>query len=166
MTKAKKPINPKPNKIALVLIAALCLIMFFGGYFVIKAMIPRKFKLDTDLYGPSEAIDIKKEDYEKLIEEKHSFVIMVDKPECYTTANMRGYMADFPDDMQFKYYRIMWSQATESSLHKKVKYVPSVAIIKNGVVVDFLDADSDDDVQKYNSAEALRDWIKDYILFE
>ena len=50
-------------------------------------------------------------------------------------------------------------------MHEKVKYVPSVAIIKNGTVVDFLDANSDEDTSKFNSAEALQGWLKDYIIF-
>lgn len=165
MTKQKKPINPKPNKVALILITALCLAMFFGGYFILRAMTPKKFRLTEELYGASEAIDIDKNDYEKLLEDKKSFVVMIDKPDCYTTANMREYMASFPEDMQFKYYRIMWSQARESSLHEKVKYVPSVAIIQNGAVVDFLDANSDEDVSKFNSAETLQSWLKEYIIF-
>ena len=127
---------------------------------------PKTFKLDSEMYGTSEAIDIDKEAYEKLIQEKKSFVVMVDKPECYTTADMRKRMSEFPEDMQFKYYRIMWSQARESSLHDYVKFVPSVAIIHNGEVVDFLDADSDEDTPKYNEAQALQDWIKSYIVFE
>lgn len=164
--KSKKPINPKPNKIALVAIAVFCITIFFGGYFLIKSMMPKTFKLDSEMYGTSEAIDIDKEAYEKLIQEKKSFVVMVDKPECYTTADMRKRMSEFPEDMQFKYYRIMWSQARESSLHDYVKFVPSVAIIHNGEVVDFLDADSDEDTPKYNEAQALQDWIKSYIVFE
>lgn len=166
MTKKKKTINPKPNKVALVAIAVFCIAVFFGGYFLINNLAPKTFRMEEELYAKSEAIDIKKEDYEKLIEEKKSFVIMVDKPDCYTTADMRKRMTEFPDDMQFKYYRIMWSQAKDSSLHEYVKFVPSVAIIHNGKVVDFLDADSDEDTAKYNEAQALQDWIRSYIIFE
>ncbi|MCR5572502.1 MAG: hypothetical protein K6F57_01870 [Candidatus Saccharibacteria bacterium] len=166
MTKRKKVINPKPNKYAIVAIVIFCVAVFFGGFFLLKSLEPKSFKIESDLYGTSEAIDIKKEDYEKLIEDKKSFVIMVDKPDCYTTADMRQRMNDFPDNMQFKYYRIMWSQAKESSLHEKVKFVPSVAIVHNGEVVDYLDADSDEDTPKYNEARALQDWIKSYVIFE
>lgn len=161
-----KPINPKPNKVALVITGVFCATLFFGGFFLLQSSIPRKFKIESYLYGASEVIDIQKEDYEKLINEKKSFIVMVDKPECYTTADMRARMANFPDDMQFKYYRIMWSQAKESSLHEKIKFVPSVAIVRNGIVVDFLDADSDEDTPKYNESQALQDWINNYIIFE
>ena len=162
----KKVINSKPNKIALVAIIFFCITIFFGGFFLIQNQIPKTFRLEDELYAKSEAIDIKKEDYEKLISEKKSFIIMVDKPDCYTTANMRKYMSEFPDDMQFKYYRMMWSQAKDSSLHEYVKYVPSVVIIREGEVIDFLDADSDEDTAKYNETQALQDWIRSYVIFE
>ncbi|MBO4854919.1 hypothetical protein J6X15_03200 [Candidatus Saccharibacteria bacterium] len=166
MTKQKKAINPKPNKYAIVAIAIFCVAVFFGGFFLLKSLEPKSFEIEADLYGTSEAIDIDKDAYEKLIAEKKSFVIMVDKPDCFTTADMRQRMTEFPDNMQFKYYRIMWSQARESSLHEKVKFVPSVAIIHNGEIVDFLDADSDEDTPKYNEAQALQDWIKTYVIFK
>ena len=162
---SKKKVDPRPNKIALVVIAIFCVAVFFGGYFLFRSVTPKTFRLEEELYGKSEAIDISKDEYEKLIEEKKSFVVMVDKPDCYTTADMRKRMSEFPDDMQFRYYRIMWTQAKESSLHEYVKYVPSVAIIHNGSVVDFLNADSDEDTAKYNDAQALQDWLKEYILF-
>ena len=165
MAKKKREINPKPNKIALVAITIFCLVVFFGGYFLFKSIQPKTFRLEPELYAKSEAINIKKEDYEKLIKEEKSFIVMVDKPDCYTTADMRKRMTEFPEDMQFKYYRIMWTQAKESSLHEYVKFVPSVAIIHNGEVVDFLDADSDEDTAKYNEAQVLQDWIKSYVVF-
>ena len=166
MTKQKRNINPKPNIIALIAIGVFCIVIFFGGFHILQSMTTKPFKIESSLYGASEAIDIKKDDYESLINEKKSFIIMIDKPDCYTTADMRKRMESFPNNMQFKYYRIMWSQAKGSSLHEKVKYAPSVAIIHNGKIVDFLDADSDEDTPKYNETQALQDWIKGYIVFE
>ena len=82
MTK-KKAINPRPNKIAIVAIAVFCVAVFLGGYFLFKSQEPKTFRLENELYGDSEAIDIKKDDYEKMISEKKSFIVMVDKPDCY-----------------------------------------------------------------------------------
>ena len=78
---------------------------------------------------------------------------------------MRQWMSEFPENMQFKYYRIMWGEARESSLHNKIKFVPAVALIHNGEVVDYLDADSDEDAPMYNDATALQNWILKYIEF-
>jgi len=142
-----------------------CVAVFLGGHYLFKSQEPKTFRFENELYGDSEAIDIKKDDYERMISEKKSFVVMTDKPDFYTTADMRERMASFPEDMQFKYYWIMWSEAKESSIHDYVKLVPSVVIVRKGEVVDYLDADSDDDTSKYNEAQALQGWIKSYIAF-
>ena len=162
----KKVINSKPNKIALVAIVIFCITIFFGGFFLIQNQIPKTFRLEDELYAKSEAIDIKKEDYEKLISEKKSFIIMVDKPDCYTTANMRKYMSEFPDDMQFKYYNFMWSQVKESSLHEYISFAPSVAIIKNGKVKAYLRSDVDEDGKYFYDAAALQEWVRKYVSFD
>jgi hypothetical protein len=78
---------------------------------------------------------------------------------------MRERMANFPDNMQFKYYQFMWSEAKESSLREYVAFVPSVAVIRDGEVVAWLRADSDEDTEYFNSAEALQSWIAKYVAF-
>jgi hypothetical protein len=124
----------------------------------------KTFRLDDEYYGASEAIDIDADAYERLIKDKKSFVIMVDKLDCYTTANMREWMLSFPE--KFKYYRIMLGDLQQSSLHEKVKYVPSVALIRKGEVVDFLDANAEEDVPMYNNADRFREWIKEHVEFD
>ena len=90
---------------------------------------------------------------------------MIDKPGCLKTAEMSVSLSGFPDDMQFKYYHLYWDDAKESSLHEKVKYTPSVALIHEGEVVDWLDADAKEDEPLYNDSKALQNWIREYILF-
>ena len=129
--------------------------------------IPREypFRLDEEYYATSESIDIDKDEYEKLIAKEKSFVVMIDKPGCITTSEMRSAMANFSDEYQFKYYRMMWEEVKESSLHEYVKFTPSIAVIHNGKVIDWLDADSDEDAEYYDSAESLQRWLKEYIVF-
>ena len=123
------------------------------------------FRLDDEYYAASEYIDINKDEYEQLISNKKTFIVMIDKPGCITTPAMRENMANFPDDMQFKYYRIIWDDVKESSLHEYVKFTPSVAIIRKGEVKAWLQADRDEDTKYFNDGEALKEWIKKYILF-
>ena len=155
--------NLKLKQTVAIVSALIAVIM--GVITIFIALQFRTFRLDDEYYGTNEAIDINKEEYEKLVADKKSFIIMVDKPECFTTANMREWMAEFPADMQFKYYRIMWGEAKDSSLHEKIKFVPAVALIRNGQVVAFLDADSDEDAPMYNDAAALQNWIRKYVEF-
>ena len=46
---------------------------------------------------------------------------------------------------------------------KKVKYAPSVLIINKNKVIAYLDADKDEDVNKYQDIEEFTNWVKEYI---
>jgi hypothetical protein len=152
-----------------IVIISVSLSLFFAAALVFALIIPslagKQFRLDDEYYGESEALFIGKDEYEKLVSDKKSFVIMVDKPGCIKTSEMSVSLSGFPDDMQFKYYHMYWDEAKESSLHEKVKYTPSVALIHDGEIVDWLDADAKEDEPLYNDPEALQNWIREFILF-
>ncbi len=104
--------------------------------------------------------DITKEEYDNLIKDKKSFVIMVDNSGCTTTARMREMLKQLPENRRFSYYRIMWPDAVETNLHDYITYFPSLAIIKNGEIKYYLRADSDEDAIYYNDAAALQSWLE------
>lgn len=152
-----------------IIIGAICSAAVIGaGVFALVFALtrePDQFRLDDEYYGSSEYTDITKDEYEKLIADKKTFVVMIDKTNCFTTEEMRENMASFPTDMQFRYYRMMWAEVKDSSLHEYVKFTPSVAIIYKGKVKDWLQADSDEDTEYFNDSEALKRWLKQYIIF-
>ena len=133
--------------------------------FAVNILSEHKFRLDDEYYAESMEMNIKKDEYEKLISDKKSFIVLVDKPGCITTPGMRKNMSEFPEDTQFKYYRIMWDEAKESSLHEYVKFVPSVAIVYKGQVKQWLQADRDEDTKYFENADDLKEWIHEYIEF-
>lgn len=150
-----------------ILIASLAGIVIISGsiIFAVNILSDHKFRLDDEYYAENKEMNIDKDEYEKLISDKKSFVVLVDKPGCITTPGMRKNMSEFPEDTQFKYYRIMWEDAKESSLHEYVKFVPSVAIVYKGEVKQWLQADRDEDTKYFENADDLKDWIHKYIEF-
>ena len=150
----------------IIAITAVSLAALAGGSFAIwNVLSHQKFRLDGEYYATSEMIDLDKAGYEDLISQNKSFVVLIDKPGCTTTVAMRENMAAFPSNIQFRYYRMMWDEVKASSLHEKVKFTPSVALIKNGEVTKWLQADRDEDSDYFNSGEALQRWITDNIEF-
>lgn len=122
-------------------------------------------RLDAEYYDSSTVTDITKEEYEKLISEHKSFIVLVDNPGCITAERMRQMLSELPDSLQFKYYRLMWEDTKQSSLHQYVQYYPSLAIVKDGKVVAHLKADSDADAPVYNNPSDLEKWLSDHIVF-
>ena len=124
-----------------------------------------RVRLDEEYYGKSEILDLNKDGYEELIAQKKSFVVMTDETTCVTSKRMRERMLEMPENLHFSYYLLPWRDALASSLHDKVKFMPSIAIIKQGEVIAFLDAESDADKDAYNEPEALQAWLEQYIEF-
>ena len=48
-------------------------------------------------------------------------------------------------------------------IYQKVKYAPSIIIVRDGHIVDYLDANSDDDLDKYQDVNEFEKWISKYI---
>ena len=150
----------------------LALILVVGGVVLFVGAVGgwfggAKVTLDVEYYCEEECdgeyMNISGEEYEKLIEEKKSFVVFVDQTGCNTADKVREYMSDYAKKMGVRVYKIMFDDARETSLHDTVKYYPSVAIISKGKVVGFLRADSDEDSDAYNKYEAFEEWIKRYL---
>ena len=49
--------------------------------------------------------------------------------------------------------------------YDKVLYAPSLIIIKKGEIIDYLDANSDEDLDKYQDVKKLELWLDNYINF-
>ena len=124
-----------------------------------------RFRLDEEYYGSFGKTFIDDKEYEQMIADKKSCVVMVDQPGCLKTDSFDQWLEDYPEEMHFKYFGLRWSYAKETSLYNYVKYTPSIALIHEGEVVAWLDADSDEDKEYYDNAEALKGWLEKYLLF-
>ena len=123
-------------------------------------------KLPDSDYGVSEFVEITSSDYEKMIAEKQTFVLMIDNVGCSTAERLRHMLANFSDSLKFKYYKIMWPDAKTTNLAEHIKYFPSIVIIENGELKSYLDPESDDDTKYYHNAPDLQKWLESYIIFK
>lgn len=123
----------------------------------------QKFKLDDDQFGSSEFVRISGEEYEKLKEEKKSFLVFVDQDGCITADGLEKISKETMDEKNLKVYEIMFADTRETSMFEKVKYYPSFVIIKNGEIVSWLKADADEDVERYKDKAELNLWLDKYI---
>lgn len=102
-------------------------------------------------------------EYEELVRGGGSFVVFVDQSGCTTADRLRGYVKDYALETGMKVYRMMFSEARETSLHDYVKYYPSVVVVSKGQVVGYLRADNDEDADMYNDYDAFHKWMERYL---
>lgn len=58
---------------------------------------------------------------------------------------------------------IPFDEYKNTSFYKKVKYAPTVILISKGKIITYLDADSDNDLDKYQDIIAFTKWLDTYI---
>ena len=149
------------------LIVALVVALIGGVLFVGAAsgwFDDPKVELDTEYYSEgAEFMELTAGEYEGLVGAKKSFVVMVDQNGCTTADRLREYVAQYMTETGILAYRMMFSELKESSLHKFVKYYPSMVIIDKGVVRGYLSADSNEDAEAYNDYDMFKEWMGKYL---
>ena len=157
----------KKNRKILPLVMALIVVVLGSILFVGAAsgwFDSHKVKLDAEYYADgAEFMELTAGEYEGLIEAKKSFVVMVDQSGCIAADRLREYVTRYMTETGILVYKMMFAEVKESSLHEKVKYYPSVAVIDKGVVRAYLRADSDEDAEVYNNYNAFREWMEKYL---
>ena len=134
-----------------------------GGFGIKKATLDDEYLHPCDKCGFS-YMEIGPEEYEKLVEDKKSFVVMVDQNGCTTAERLRDeFVRKFAIDKGIKVYKMMFSDVKKTSLNNFVKYYPSVVVISKGEPIGWLRADADEDAEAYNNYEAFEKWIGKYL---
>lgn len=156
--KEKRQLSVPGLVIALVAVLALS-VVFMGaiaGWFD-----DPKVVLDAEYAceGGCEMVDLAGAEYEELVDEGKSFVVFVDQGGCTTADRLRGYVEDWAAEAGVRVYRMMFTEARETSLHEFVKYYPSFVVVSRGRVVGYLRADSDEDADAYNDEGAFYEWV-------
>jgi hypothetical protein len=127
---------------------------------------PKQFKLSPEYYGSSEQIELTNAEYDQLVEAKKSFVVFIDLGNCVTANEISGYIQQIADEHQVQFYHIMADDAKEGSLHESVKFYPSVALVKEGKIAEFIHADEEEYSSMYHSQTDLNNWFNQYIIWE
>lgn len=122
-----------------------------------------KFSIEKEYYKESKFIDVASEDIKKLKENKKSFIVFTYNNYC---------MLEIPCDEIFKkvmnkynisFLYLPYEEMKNTFIYDKVKLAPSVILIKEGEIVAYLDAESDEDLLKYQDTEEFEKWLTSYI---
>ena len=126
-----------------------------------KAEIDAEYRCGDNCDG--EYMELSVGEYEKLVAEKKSFVVMVDQGGCKTADNLKKFVTEYAKTKGIKVYKMMFEDVKKTSLHDFVKYYPSVAVISKGKIIGFLRADADEDSDAYNKYDAFEAWANRYL---
>lgn len=147
-----------------ILIAVIFLILVISVLLLAPNSGINKFYLDDKHYNTNaQLIDISKSDLESVIEKKQSFVVFTYLPYCTLKIPCDIIFKQFLTNHKMSFYSIPYDEFTNIELFKNIKYAPSVVIVKKGKVIAYLDANKDEDLNKYQDVQEFDKWITNYI---
>ena len=135
-------------------------IIFLGGCFEKKQYDGKKFFIENKYYGKNEFIKIK--NISKIKDE--SYILFTYNSYCNLAKPCEETFREFMKKYDIAFLSIPYEEFKKTSLYNKVKYAPSIIIVKNGTIVSYLDANSDDDLDKYQNLEIFEKWLKKYVI--
>lgn len=149
------------KKILIVLLISLTL----TGCFFSKKQNDNKirFYLSDKYYHTGEFVKVDNKSLEKL--NKENFVLFTYNPYCNLPISCEKIFEEFMKKYNIDFISIPFSDFKETSYYDNVKYAPSVMIIKEGEVIDYLDANDDKDLQKYQDEKEFEKWLDSYVYF-
>ncbi len=125
-----------------------------------------KFYLDDKYYNENTSNSFKEielSDFEKMSNNKETFALFVYQPLCETSAGLEEIVKKFQSEYQIQFYAIAFSKIKDSPKCSYLKYYPSFIIIKDGEMVDYLDANDNDDIKYYKSYDSFTKWFTTYV---
>lgn len=141
--------------------SVLFILAIAGVFNAPRAEIDAEYICGESCDGEYMEIDI--DEYESLVADGKSFVVMIDQGGCTTADRLREFVQDFAVSKGFRVYKMMFGDMKRSSLYEFVKYYPSVAVISKGKVIGYLRADADEDSGAYNDYGAFSGWLQKYL---
>ena len=118
-----------------------------------------KIHLSDKYYNKGNYINIK--DLDGL--EKDSYVIYTYNYYCSFEIPCEKVFKEYMEKYKIDFLSMPFEYCKKTSLYKKVKFGPSIVIVKQGKVIAYLDADDDKDLEKYQDSKKFEEWINKYI---
>ena len=120
-----------------------------------------KFYLDSKYYSGDSFIKVDNSDVS--IFSSESYVLFTYNHYCSLPIPCETIFEEFMKKYNISFLSIPIEDFKKTWIYQKVKYAPSIIIVRDGHIVDYLDANSDDDLDKYQDVNEFEKWISKYI---
>ena len=120
-----------------------------------------KIYLNDKYYNKGEYIEVTEEDLEKLSNE--NYILFTYNHFCNFSIPCDEVFEKVMQKYKIDVLKISIDHYKNTKFFDKVRYAPSILIINNNKVVAFLDANSDEDYNKYQDSEEFDKWLTNYV---
>lgn len=123
----------------------------------------QKVYLSSQYYKEKKGEFIKtgKKELEK--KKQETYILYTYNSYCSFPISCESIFEEFMEKYHIAFVSIPFAEFKKTSFYSKVKYAPSIIIIKNQKVIAYLDANKEDDSKKYQDVKELKNWLEEYI---
>ena len=120
-----------------------------------------KIYLEDKYYNEGKYIKIKSEEYNNIKDE--SYVLFIYNNFCTLKVPCEYIFEETMQKYKIDFLSMGIDDFKKIDLYSEVKYAPSIIIVDKGKIVTYLDAESDEDSEKYHDPDKFEDWISNYV---
>ena len=121
----------------------------------------QKFYLDEQYYNQGNFIEITSDNLETL--GSQNYVLFTYNNYCAFFVPCDEIFQSFMSQNKIDFLSMSYEEFKKTKLHETVDFAPSVIIVKNWKIVDYLDSEKDKYLDMYQNVEKFGKWIQKYV---
>lgn len=118
--------------------------------------------LDNTYYNNGEQIKVDSDHINNL---EGTYILFTYNNYCTFKISCDMIFESFMDKYDIDFLSIPFEDFKNTKYYETVKFGPSILIIQNGEIINYLDANSDEDLPRYQDVEAFEKWLDNYVYF-
>lgn len=124
-----------------------------------------RIRLTTKYYNKGEFIKINKSELLTINENKENYVLFIYNNYCSFSVPCDEIFESFMKKYDIDFLKMPFEDFKKIDFYETVRYAPSIIIVKEGKIEEFLDAESDEDLDRYQDTTAFEEWMNKYVYF-
>ena len=122
-----------------------------------------KIYLDDKYYNEGNFIEITSDQLNNI--DSKNYVIFTFNNYCNFEKPCDQIFQEFMKKYKIDFLSISFEQFKKTKYYNEVKYAPSIIIVNNNKIVKYLDAEKDEDIERYQDVNKFKEWLDNYIYF-
>ena len=147
------------NKIVVVLLS----ILLISGCALNQNDNKVRMYLDDIYYNKGEFVKVNSE---KVNDLSGNYVLFTYNSYCNFSVPCDEIFKSYMEKYNIDFLSISIDDFKNTYLYDTVKYAPSVIIVSDKKIIGYLDANSDEDLERYTNTKSFEKWMDDYIYFK
>ena len=139
------------------------LVLFVICGFIYWFSIDKKFSLENKYYNNKGLVSVSGDNVDELVNSKKSFILFTYNNYCNFSIPCDEVFESVSKSSNVEILKINFMDFKNTLLYENVKYAPTVIIVNKGRIIDYLDANADEDIDLYQNEDKFKKWLSSYV---